>query len=150
MGIQFKGSGIPSTIVITETKFDANTGIRNPVPVSPNPQRGIQKTGVVHYSLEQTRRSTVWANGKQKSGLVFKTFVQESPLPFVKFSSIYQKRLQKPETGIEDGLKKWNTILRLERSVRKNRTTFSDVPLERPEKSCSIYYFPTGFSRRLR
>ena len=50
-------------------------------------------------------------------------------------------------------LKKWNTNFCLEYSVRKNRTTFSDVrsvaagnfPLERPKKSCSIY-FQTGFS----
>ena len=48
-------------------------------------------------------------------------------------------------------LKKWNTNLRLEYSVPKNRTTFSDVPLL-PEifagttnKTCSIYS-PTGFS----
>ena len=48
-------------------------------------------------------------------------------------------------------LRKWNTNFRLEYFVRKNRTTFSDVPLlpeifrwEDPKKSCSIH-FRTGF-----
>ena len=43
--------------------------------------------------------------------------------------------------------KKWNTNFHLEYSVRKNRTTFSDVPLlpgnvrlERPKKSCSMTF----------
>ena len=49
-------------------------------------------------------------------------------------------------------LKKWNKNFRLEHSVRKNRTTISDVPLLpeifrwelRPKKSCSND-FPTEF-----
>ena len=81
-----------------------NTAIRNPVPVIRNPQRGIQKTGVTHYSLEQTRRSTAWTNGNQKSGLVFKTFVQEWRLLY-KSVPFNKNRLRKPETGIKDGLK---------------------------------------------
>ena len=48
-------------------------------------------------------------------------------------------------------LKEWDTNFRVEYSIRKNRTTFSDVPLlpeilrwEHPKSSCSIYS-PTGF-----
>ena len=51
-------------------------------------------------------------------------------------------------------LKEWNTNFRLEYSIQKNRTTFSDVPvapwnfpLGKPKESCSIY-FPTRFPRK--
>ena len=84
--------------------------------------------GMVVYHLHgQTIRFMVWVNGSQSSGLV--NFVPESPLPFVQISSIYRKGPRRPETGIKDALKEWNSNFRLEYSFRKNRTTFSDVLL---------------------
>ena len=78
---------------------------------------------VVYHLHWQTGRSTVLANCTQNSGL--ENFVPESRLPFVQISSIYRKT-----TVISNmALKKWNTNFRLEHSVRKNRTTFSNVPL---------------------
>ena len=91
---------------------------------------------------------------RKNSGLV--NFAPESRLPFVQIKSVgfTGKRPRRPETGIKlMACKKWNANFRLEYFVRKNRTSFSDVPLlpERfcwidPKKACSIY-FPTGFSR---
>ena len=98
LGIQFKGSRIPSTIVITETRFDTNTGIRNPVHVSWNPQRGIQKIGVPRFGQMVNKNQDRYLNLSSRNRVYH---------AFVKFSSIYQKRLRKPETGIEDGLQKW-------------------------------------------
>ena len=73
----------------------------------------------------------VWVNGSQSSGLV--NFV-----PSIAFtiSTIRTNQFHLPKNGRE-GLKlvsrmaskKWNTNFHLEYSTRKNRTTFSDVPL---------------------
>ena len=91
---------------------------------------------------------------RKNSGPV--NFVPESRLPFVQIKSVgfTGKRPRRPETDIKlMAQKKWSANFRLEYSVRKNRTTFSDVPLlpeifywDDPKKACSIY-FPTGFSR---
>ena len=51
------------------------------------------------------------------------------PVPFT------EKRLWRSEPGIKEDLNKWNTKFRLEYSVQKNRTNFSDVPLL-PETFC--------------
>ena len=64
-----------------------------------------------------------------------------------------EKPLQKPETSIKDGLKKWNLNFHLEYSVWKNRTILildvllllKNVPLEWIKKSGTIC-FPTRFS----
>ena len=52
-------------------------------------------------------------------------FRPETRLPFVQISSISISIFQLSRMA----LKKWNTKFYLERSVRKNRTTFSDDPL---------------------
>ena len=78
---------------------------------------------VVYHLHWQTCRSMVLANGTQNSGL--ENFVPESCLPFEQISSIYRKTTAVSKMA----LKKWNTNFRLEHSVRKNRTTFSNVPL---------------------
>ena len=93
---------------------------------------------------------------RKNSGLV--SFVPESRLPFVQIKSVRftGKRPRRAETGIKlKAWKKWNANFRLEYSFRKNRTSFSDVPLlpeiscwNDPKKACSIY-FPTGFSRNV-
>ena len=75
----------------------------------------------------QAGRSTVWANGTQNLGLV--NFVPESRLPFVQISSIYQKTTAKALTRIKDGFEEMDHGFPFGYSVRKNRTTFSDVPL---------------------
>ena len=71
-------------------------------------------------------RTTAWENGTQNSGLL--NFVPESRLPFVQISSIRRKN---DREGMKlMALYKWNcTNFRLEYCVRKNRKTFSDVPL---------------------
>ena len=55
-------------------------------------------------------------------------------------------------TGIKDGFEEMNTNFRLEYSVRKNRTIFSDVPsllLEifrwNDPKSCVLFTFQPDF-----
>ena len=70
----------------------------------------------------------VWANGKQHSRLV--KFVSESRLTFVQVSFIYRKA-RRPKTGKFGGFKEieHEFIFRLEHAVRKNMSTFSDVPL---------------------
>ena len=112
---------------------------------------------VVYHLHGQTSRFMVWLNGSQSSGLV--NFV-----PSIAFtiSTIRTNQFHLPKNGRE-GLKlvsrmaskKWNTNFHLEYSIRKNRTTFSDVPLiseifrrKTPKKSFSIY-FPTGFPGKL-
>ena len=73
---------------------------------------------------------------RKNSGLV--SFAPESRLPFVQIKSVRftGKRPRRAETGIKlKAWKKWNANFRLEYSVRKNRTTFSDVPLL-PEIFC--------------
>ena len=85
---------------------------------------------VVYHLHGQTGRFMVWVNGSQSSGLV--NFV-----PSIAFtiSTISTNQFHLPENGREGlklvsrmALKKWNTNFRLEYSIRKNRTTFSDVP----------------------
>ena len=67
-------------------------------------------------------------NVTQNLGLV--NFVPESCLLFVQISFIFRKMTAKAWRWCQRWLwKKWNTNFRLEHFVRKNRTTFSDVPL---------------------
>ena len=113
----------------------------------------FQSTKVSNW---QTGRATVWVNRAQNSGLV--NFVPKLPLPFVQISSIYRKKKKKETTDREGlklvsnmALKKRNTNFRLECCFRKNRTTFSDVPLF-PEifrwndpKSSVPFSFQPGF-----
>ena len=41
-----------------------------------------------------------------------------------------EKRSRRPDTGIKDGFEEeMNTNFRLQYSIRKNRTTFSEIPL---------------------
>ena len=63
--------------------------------------------------------------GKLYSNSGLENFVPESRLPFLQISSIYPKTTAVSKMA----LKKWNTNFRLEHSVGKNRTTFSNVPL---------------------
>ena len=73
-------------------------------------------------------QSTVWANGEQNSGKV--NFVADSSLPFVQISFIYRKTAAKAWNWYQRWLwSKWKTNFRLEHSVLKNRTAFSEVPL---------------------
>ena len=74
---------------------------------------------VVYHLHGQTIQFMVWVNGSQSSGVV--NFVPKSPLP--KNGGEGLKLVSKM------ALKEWNTNCRLEYSIRKNRTTFSDVPL---------------------
>ena len=97
-----------------------------PPPRAPHSLSSLREgtLAIVVYHLHwQTGRSTVLANCTQNSGL--ENSVPESRLPFVKISSIYRKTTAVSKMA----LKKWNTNFRLEHSVRKNRTTFSNVPL---------------------
>ena len=50
-------------------------------------------SGVVYHLHGQTGRITVWANGKQNSGLV--NSVPDSRLPFAQISPIYRKMTAK-------------------------------------------------------
>ena len=79
---------------------------------------------VVWNKGRPTSRLTDWVNGTQNSRLV--DIVHESRLLFVPISSIYRKKAAKAWNWVST---KWNTNFWLENSVRKNRTTFSDVPL---------------------
>ena len=126
---------------------------------------------VVYHLQGQTGRFMLWLNSSQSSELV--NFVPESRLPFVQTSSIYRKTTAKAWNWNQRWLWKngtrislWNISsgktglpfqmfrcsFLLEYFSRKNRTTFSDVPLllclnfplARAKKSCSLY-FPTGF-----
>ena len=97
---------------------------------------------VVCHLHGQTGRSTVWANGRQNSGL-------ENFLPI---SSITEKGPRKPETGIKDGFGEMDhefqfEIFRPEKQDYLFRCSVSpgNFPSERLEKPCSIY-FPAGFS----
>ena len=88
-------------------------------------------TFAYHYECPRFRQMV-----RKTSGLV--SFVPESRLPFVQIKSVRftGKRPRRAETGIKlKAWKKWNANFRLEYSVRKNRTAFSDVPLL-PEIFC--------------
>ena len=66
--------------------------------------------------------------GKVQDSLV--NFDPESTLPFVQISSIYRKNGREGLKLVSKmALKEWNMNFRLEYSIRKNRTTFSDFPL---------------------
>ena len=73
----------------------------------------------------QTVRFTVWANGKRNSGLV--NFVPESFAFIIQISSTCQKRPQRPETGMKDGLIEMEHGFPLVHmhSFRENRTTIT-------------------------
>ena len=106
---------------------------------------------LVFYHLHgQTIQFMVWVNGSQSSGVV-------NLRPRIAFT-ICTNQFHLPKNGREGlklvskmALKEWNTNCRLEYSIRKNRTTFSDVPLL-PEvfrwddpKSRVPFIFQTGF-----
>ena len=101
---------------------------------------------VVFYLHGQTGRFTVWANGKQNSGLV--NFIPELRLPFVQIGSIHlKKRPRKPGTGIKESseemeheflfetFRPWKQDYLFRRSVAPE-----NFPLKRPVKSCFIYF----------
>ena len=83
-------------------------------------------------------------NGKFSPGIEFTICTNQFHLP--------ENGREGPKLISKMALKKWNSNFRLEYSIRKNRTTFSDVPLlleifcwEDPKKSCQCFiYFPTG------
>ena len=108
------------------------------------------KTMVVYHWHGQTGWSMVWANGTQNSGLV--NFILESHSPFVQIISIYQKWQRRPETGIKVGFEemKHKFCFGILCSAKRENLFRCSVapgnfPLERPKKSCSIYFL-TGFS----
>ena len=95
-------------------------------------------------------------------GKLFAKFRTGDFRPGIAFT-ICTNQFHLPENGREGlklvskmALKKWNTNFCLEYSIRKNRTTFSDVPLlleifcwEDPKKSCQCFiYFPTGIPEK--
>ena len=86
----------------------------------------------------------VWVNGEQNSGLA--NFIPESPLTFVQFDSLSIKRPRRPETNVKDSSEKQKNLkkFRWEHFVRKNRTTFPDVPLlpEIPRRNDQKNYQP--------
>ena len=57
---------------------------------------------VVFHLHGQIGWSTVWANGRQNSGLA-NILPDETRLPFVQIISVTEKRPRMPETGIKDG-----------------------------------------------
>ena len=75
---------------------------------------------VVYHLHGQTGRSTVKANGK-KNSVAFTICTNQFRLP--------ENDRERLKLLSKMSFKKWNTNFRLEYSVRKNRTTFSDVPL---------------------
>ena len=81
--------------------------------------RFLNETLLVVYHLHgKTSRFTVWLNGKQfRPDIAFTISTNQFHLP--------KKRPRKPETGIKDGFEEMEN----EYSVRKNWTTFSNVPL---------------------
>ena len=100
---------------------------------------------VVCHLHGQTGRSTVWANGRQNSGL-------ENFLPI---SSITEKKPRTPETGIKDGFGEMEhdfqfEIFRPEKQDYLFRFSVApgNFPSERLEKPCSFTFqpdFPENF-----
>ena len=82
------------------------------------------------------------------SGLA--SFIPESRLTFVQFDSLSVKRPRRPESDVKDSSEKKINLkkFRWEHSVRKNRTTFPDVPLlpEIPRRNDQKNSLTTGFS----
>ena len=105
----------------------------------------FRKWAVVYYLHGQTGRSTVWEKGNQNLGLV--NVVTESRLPFVQISYICRKTATKAWTGIKDGFEEREHEFRPEKQdyLFRDSVIPGNSPLERPRKSCSIY-FPTRFS----
>ena len=106
------------------------------------------------YLHGQTSRSTVWANGTQKCGLMnffsgtaFTICANQLHLP--------KKDREGLKLFLKMALNKCNTNFRLEYSVRKNRTTFFRCPVAprkcsaRTTKKVMFHYFPTGLSANL-
>ena len=83
------------------------------------------KIEVVYHLHGQTRRSTVWVNGKQNSGLVnfIQVYYLYNSIPFAK------KRPRKPETDIKDGFKEMEDEFPFGTFHPEKQTTFSDVLL---------------------
>ena len=80
--------------------------------------RFLNETLVVYHLHGKTSRFAVWLNGKQfRPEIAFTISTNQFHLP--------KKRPRKPETGIKDGFEEMED----EYSVRKNWTTFSNVPL---------------------
>ena len=95
--------------------------------------------------MGQIGRSTVWANGTQKSRLLIsprnRVYHLYEPVPFIGLG----KRLRRPETGIKDGFEEMEHeflfgIFRPEKQDYLFRCSVApgNCPLERPKKSCSI------------
>ena len=101
----------------------------------------FRKWAVIYYLHGQTGRSTVWENANQNLGLV--NVVTESRLPFVQISYICRKTATKAWNWYKIWLWRNGSWI----PSRKNRDSVApgNFPLERPRKSCSIY-FPTTFS----
>ena len=102
--------------------------------------------------LTSEKRSTVYANGTQTSGLV--NFVPESRLPYVQIKSVpfTGKEPRRPDAGIKDSFEEMEIEFSFgtfcpekQDFLFKCSVATGNVPPDRPEKSCSIY-FPTGFS----
>ena len=100
------------------------------------------------YLHGQTSRSTVWANGTQKCGLMnffsgtaFTICANQLHLP--------KKDREGLKLFLKMALNKCNTNFRLEYSVRKNRTTFSDVPLLRwNDPKCHVHLLSKRIFRK--
>ena len=108
------------------------------------------QTLVVNHLHGQTGRFTVWVKwfakfrtDKFRPGIAFKICTNQFNLPKNEGLKLVSKV----------ALKKWNTNFRLEYSIRKNRTTFSDVPLfprifrweADPKSRVPFTSVPTGF-----
>ena len=105
-----------------------------------------------HYGCLPLRGKPIGprANGTQNSELV--NFVPQSRLPIVQISSIYRKTAAKAWNWYQRWL--WRNGTRISvRIFHPKRQDYlfrcsaapGNFPLERPKKSCSIY-FPNGFS----
>ena len=89
------------------------TGLAMVRPASSDSWKAPLERIVVYHSHRQTSRSTVSANGKQNFRLV--NFVPGSRFPYVQIKDSFEEEM--------------NTNFRLKYSIRKNRTTFSEIPL---------------------
>ena len=95
---------------------------------------------VVYYLHGQTRRSTVWANGTQNSGLV--NFVPESRLQFVQISSIYRKTTAKAWTRYQRWL--WRNGTRI--SIWKIPSGKTGLPFQ---MFCCSREFSAGTTKKV-
>ena len=114
------------------------------------PARLVGRSFVYHLR-GQSGRFTVWANGGQNSELV--NFISEVAFAICTNQfHLSRKRSPKPETGIKHGFEQMEHkfpcgILRPEKQDYLFRCSVAagNFPLERPKRSCYIY-FPTGYS----